>query len=141
MPQKKTIWCMMPACLESAETYFANSKALAAHMSAIHPEVLEAKKAAKKAAAAKRKLKESMLANEKAANEVKWTATATGHKFIDIGVNLTDPMFRGEYRGKEKHPSDYEAVLARGRVAGMDRIIITAGSLQDVTNSTEQTIG
>lgn len=52
-------------------------------------------------------------------------------------INLTDPMFTGEYRGKQKHPSDLNAVLDRGRVAGMERMIITAGSLDDAAAALE----
>lgn len=28
-------------------------------------------------------------------------------KFVDVGANMTDPMFRGEYHGKCAHDSDY----------------------------------
>ena len=50
---------------------------------------------------------------------------------IDIGCNLTDPMFRGTYRGKQQHPDDFDAVLQRGWSAGVEKVVITAGSLTD----------
>ncbi len=34
-------------------------------------------------------------------------------QLIDIGVNLTDPMYRGEYNGKQYHPPDLDAVISR----------------------------
>ncbi|KIJ68207.1 hypothetical protein HYDPIDRAFT_106359 [Hydnomerulius pinastri MD-312] len=53
------------------------------------------------------------------------------HRFIDIGVNLTDPVFRGVYHGKNKHEDDFSAMLERSRLAGVKNMIITGGSLQE----------
>jgi len=53
-------------------------------------------------------------------------------RLVDIGANLTDRMFRGEYNGKAAvHPDDYAAVLDRAWAAGLHRILITGGSLED----------
>ena len=37
---------------------------------------------------------------------------------IDIGANLLDTMFQGEYRGKQAHPPDLQAVLERAAASG-----------------------
>ena len=51
--------------------------------------------------------------------------------FVDIGANLLDSMFDGEYRGKRCHQPDIDAVLARAADAGVVRLIVTAGSLEE----------
>lgn len=56
---------------------------------------------------------------------------------IDIGVNLLDPMFRGCYREKQVHESDFDEVLERGWAAGVDRIIVTAGTLAEAREALE----
>ncbi|XP_028172620.1 putative deoxyribonuclease TATDN1 [Ostrinia furnacalis] len=52
-------------------------------------------------------------------------------KYIDIGANLTDEMYQGVYHGSKKHHPDLEKVLARSWANGMDKMIITGGSVTD----------
>lgn len=58
-------------------------------------------------------------------------------RFIDIGANLTDPMFQGSYRGKKVHEDDLGRVLHRSREHGVERIIVTGGSLSDAKEALE----
>ncbi|XP_050534908.1 deoxyribonuclease TATDN1 isoform X3 [Daktulosphaira vitifoliae] len=51
--------------------------------------------------------------------------------FIDIGANLTDPMFQGIYNSNNKHKHDLDDVLERSWKNGLKKIIITSGSLYD----------
>ena len=51
--------------------------------------------------------------------------------FCDIGANLTDPVFAGMYRGKQKHESDFDLVLERAMEAGVAQVIVTAGNLEE----------
>ncbi|KAL0491267.1 deoxyribonuclease TATDN1 [Acrasis kona] len=52
-------------------------------------------------------------------------------KFIDIGVNLTDPMFTGVYHDKKAHEDDFKSVLERSKRANVNKIIITGTTLSD----------
>lgn len=49
----------------------------------------------------------------------------------DIGANLTDKMFRGRYNGSQKHPADYAHVMQRAWDAGLQKIIITVGTMKE----------
>ncbi|XP_027350823.1 putative deoxyribonuclease TATDN1 isoform X1 [Abrus precatorius] len=52
-------------------------------------------------------------------------------RMIDIAVNFTDGMFKGIYNGKQCHLSDIPTVLTRAWAAGVHRIIVTGGSLEE----------
>lgn len=62
---------------------------------------------------------------------------AVRSRFIDIGANLTDPVFTGIYRGSAKHPNDFAQVLERAWDCGMEKIIITAGTLDEAKRAIE----
>ena len=49
----------------------------------------------------------------------------------DIGANLLDPTYSGEYNGKQYYKGDLQATLRRSYAAGVERIIITAGSFTE----------
>ena len=55
----------------------------------------------------------------------------------DIGVNLTDAMYQGEYHGSKKHEPDLDAVLERAWKHGLDKMMITGGSLDDAHETLE----
>ena len=52
-------------------------------------------------------------------------------RFIDIGANLTDGMFRGEYHGKTYHEPDLDVVLRRAWDVGVEKVMVTAGTLRE----------
>ncbi|KAK9356820.1 hypothetical protein V1505DRAFT_369366 [Lipomyces doorenjongii] len=62
-------------------------------------------------------------------------ATATSrmfqkeYQYIDIGANLTDPMFRGFYHGKQSHPDDFDEVLKRATQQGVRKMLVTGSNL------------
>ena len=66
----------------------------------------------------------------KSCETVLWTMSSL-RKLVDIGVNLTDPVFRGIYNSSQKHASDLSLVLKRALEVGVSRMIITGTSLSD----------
>ncbi|KAK3320737.1 endodeoxyribonuclease-like protein [Cercophora scortea] len=59
-------------------------------------------------------------------------APATQYKprYIDIGINLADPIFRGRYHGKSKHPDDLQGVIKRAEEVGCTKLIVTGSSFK-----------
>ncbi|KAI1269947.1 hypothetical protein F5Y18DRAFT_422911 [Xylariaceae sp. FL1019] len=46
-------------------------------------------------------------------------------RYIDIGINLADTIYRGIYHGKERHPNDLHAVVSRAKEVGCEKLIVT----------------
>ena len=58
-------------------------------------------------------------------------------RFVDIGVNLLDDMFHGQYHGKQRHQSDILQVLMRAKSMGVQKNIVTAGCVEESINALE----
>lgn len=63
--------------------------------------------------------------------------SSSSYRFIDIGVNLTDPVFRGSYHGKQAHQDDFEHVMKRARDVGVEKMMITVGHLEEAPSAIE----
>lgn len=50
---------------------------------------------------------------------------------------MTDGMYQGEYHGSKKHEPDLDEVLKRSWENGLEKIIITGGSLEDAKAALE----
>ena len=46
-------------------------------------------------------------------------------------------MYQGEYHGSKKHEPDLDAVLERAWKHGLDKMMITGGSLEDAHKALE----
>ncbi|KAH8589935.1 hypothetical protein B0O99DRAFT_635693 [Bisporella sp. PMI_857] len=58
----------------------------------------------------------------------------SGHpkpRYVEIGINLTDPVYIGHYNGKERHPNDLSDVVQRAREVGCEKLIVTASDLHE----------
>ena len=53
-----------------------------------------------------------------------------GNKLIDIGLNLLDDMFFGQYNGKQRHAEDIQDILHRANSMGVMKCIVTAGNVE-----------
>lgn len=58
-------------------------------------------------------------------------------RFIDIGINLLDDMFKGRYNGSQKHPSDFEQILERAKKFNVISMVITAGMEEETIEAAE----
>jgi len=56
-------------------------------------------------------------------------------QFTDIGANLTDDVYNGVYSGTKKHDPDRKIVLERAWHVGVEKIIITVGSIVELENA------
>ncbi|GAB7344914.1 hypothetical protein MBLNU457_3350t1 [Dothideomycetes sp. NU457] len=50
-------------------------------------------------------------------------------RYADIGINLSDPIFRGEHYGKQAHDDDLKQVIQRAMTAGCRKLMVTGSDL------------
>ena len=48
-----------------------------------------------------------------------------------IGINLTDPIYRGVHHGKQAHEDDLTHVIARAAKAGCRKLMVTGSDLSE----------
>ena len=65
------------------------------------------------------------------------TAATCRRPFIDVAVNLLDPMFQGVYNGKQRHESDMQDILERATKAGVQKIMITGTTTEESAQAAE----
>ncbi|KAI2611622.1 uncharacterized protein GGS25DRAFT_519932 [Hypoxylon fragiforme] len=58
-------------------------------------------------------------------------------RYIDIGINLADPIYRGEYHGTQRHPDDLEDVVSRAQEVGCQRLIVTGSDFKSSRTALE----
>lgn len=63
------------------------------------------------------------------------TASIFKPKYYDVGVNITDKMFTGEYHGRKHHESDILKVLAKSYRHHVTDILLTGSSLDESKNT------
>ncbi|KAJ5191033.1 Deoxyribonuclease Tat-D [Penicillium cinerascens] len=50
-------------------------------------------------------------------------------RYVDIGINLSDPMFAGSYHGKQAHEADLDDVIQRAKDVGCEKFMVTGSDL------------
>ncbi|KAK5997157.1 Deoxyribonuclease Tat-D [Cladobotryum mycophilum] len=58
-------------------------------------------------------------------------------RYIDIGINLSDPIFRGKYHGTQRHPDDLQDVVDRAREVGCTKLIVTGSDFKSAHEGLE----
>ncbi|RPA86436.1 hypothetical protein BJ508DRAFT_411145 [Ascobolus immersus RN42] len=61
------------------------------------------------------------------------TPTPTSYKprYIDVALNLADPVFRGIYHSQQRHDDDLGGVLKRAGAVGCSKILVTGSDLHN----------
>ncbi|KAF9887879.1 hypothetical protein FE257_009539 [Aspergillus nanangensis] len=58
-------------------------------------------------------------------------------RYVDIGINLSDPVFRGNYHGKQVHDDDLDDIVQRARDVGCQKFMVTGSDLEESRRAVE----
>ncbi|TFB04928.1 Deoxyribonuclease Tat-D [Trichoderma ghanense] len=58
-------------------------------------------------------------------------------RYIDIGINLADPIYRGKHRGVQRHPDDLKDVISRAKEVGCTKLIVTGSDFTSARDALE----
>lgn len=54
-----------------------------------------------------------------------------------IGINFSDPVFRGEYHGRQVHESDLDDIIQRAREVGCEKFMVTGSDVEESRRAIE----
>ncbi|KAL4927195.1 3'-5'-exodeoxyribonuclease [Aspergillus undulatus] len=63
--------------------------------------------------------------------------TNTTLRYVDIGINLSDPVFKGNYHGKQVHDDDLDDIVQRARDVGCQKFMVTGSDLEESKRAIE----
>ncbi|KAM3431622.1 hypothetical protein MY4824_007043 [Beauveria thailandica] len=58
-------------------------------------------------------------------------------RYVDIGINLADRVYRGSYRGHQKHPDDLQAVVDRAKQVGCTKLLVTGSDWHSIKDAAD----
>ncbi|KAK9446362.1 uncharacterized protein V1518DRAFT_430159, partial [Limtongia smithiae] len=70
--------------------------------------------------------------------DISVSMSGVAYRYIDIGANLTDPMFRGVYNGRSSHEGEYndlDDVIQRALDNGVKKMLVTGSNLSESSNA------
>ncbi|RAL65526.1 hypothetical protein DID88_001092 [Monilinia fructigena] len=70
-------------------------------------------------------------------NGVLKAVQANKPRYVDIGINLTDPVYSGIYYDTQRHPADLPSVISRAITAGCEKLIVTGSDLEESRKAIE----
>ncbi|CAG8949186.1 hypothetical protein HYFRA_00004809 [Hymenoscyphus fraxineus] len=79
----------------------------------------------------------AMATNSPASSAAQLSPEGYKPRYVDIGINLTDPVYTGLYHGTQRHPSDISAVISRAQSVGCTKLLVTGSDISESAKAIE----